>query len=94
MVKRREQKITPSSIEKKEPTAAEVEAFANQADGVVPKKELDKDAPKNFKKMTFPFNEYEYQELLKGVNLSGRGKLNFIRYAMLKLVKELEKEDK
>jgi len=92
MVKRREPKITPSSVEKKEPTAAEIEAFANKADGVETKVDLDKNAPKNYKKITFPFNEYEYEELLKGVNLSGRTRLNFIRYAMLKLVKELQEE--
>jgi hypothetical protein len=42
---------------------------------------------------TYPFvivNEYE--QLVKGARLSGRSKLNFLRYAMLKLTKELQQE--
>jgi hypothetical protein len=92
MVKRREPKISPLAAERKEPTAAEVEAFANKADGVSTEIVLDKNAPRKFKTMTLPFNEYEYEELLKGVNLSDRTKLNFVRYAMLKLAKELQEE--
>jgi len=89
MVKRREQKL---NTEKKEPTAEEIEAFANMADGATTKIVLDKNSPRKFKTISLPFNEYEYEELLKGVNLSGRTKLNFVRYAMLKLAKELQEE--
>lgn len=93
MVKRRTPKVNNLSVVNAEPTAAEVEEFASKADGETKEVKLDKNAPKKFKTMSFPFNEYEYEQLLKGVNLSGRGKLNFIRHAMLKLVKELEKEE-
>ena len=92
MVKRREIKPNQPAIKKEEPTAAQVEAFANMADGETKEIVLDKNAPRKFKTISVPFNEYEYEELLKGVNLSGRTKLNFIRYAMLKLVKDQEEE--
>jgi len=92
MVKRREPQ---TSAEKQEPTKEQIENFAAGADGnkIVPvEKTLDKNAPRKFKNISLPFNEHEYEELLKGVNLSGRTKLNFVRYAMLKLSKELQEE--
>jgi len=45
------------------------------------------------KALRVAFNEYEYEQLAKGTKLSGRSKLNFMRYAMLKLSKELQEED-
>jgi hypothetical protein len=35
-----------------------------------------------------PFNEYEYRQLEEASRRTGRSKLNFIRYAMLKMAAE------
>ena len=96
MVKRRAPKANLSTI-KPEPTDEQIEAFAAGIDGVnkkVPSIALDQNASRKFKTMSVPFNEYEYDQLLKGINLSGRSKLNFVRYAMLKFSKELQEDDK
>jgi len=42
--------------------------------------------------MRVPFNEYEFKQLELACKLSGRSKLNFMRYAMLKFAKELQNE--
>ena len=94
MVKIREPKTRP--LENTEPTAEQVEEFASGAEGAYQKKEpitLDPNLPRKFKTISVPFNEYEYEQLIKGSNLSGRTKLNFVRYAMLKLAKELQEQD-
>ncbi len=94
MVKRREPKANLSVI-KPEPTAEQIEAFAAGVDGESNNPTVrffDKNAPRKFKTISVPFNEYEYEQLLEGINLSGRTKLNFIRYAMLKLAKEMQEE--
>jgi len=94
MVKRRETKANLSVI-KPEPTAEQIEAFASGVDGekINPTvRVLDQNEPRKFKTMSVPFNEYEYDQLMKGINLSGRSKLNFVRYAMLKLAKELQED--
>ncbi|MBE0469973.1 MAG: hypothetical protein IBX55_10765 [Methyloprofundus sp.] len=96
MVKRRDPQASNLSAAKAEPTPEQIEAFAAGVDnGNVESKEkvLDQNAPRTFKTMSVPFNEYEYKQLVKGINLSGRTKLNFVRYAMLKLSKELQDED-
>jgi len=95
MVKRRDPQKNNLSIVKPEPTPEQIEEFASGVDGGKPElkgKTLDQNAPRKFKTISLPFNEYEYEQLLKGINLSGRSKLNFVRYAMLKLAKELEEE--
>ena len=96
MVKRREPKATHLSSVKPEPTAEQIEAFAAGVDGENNKsvvRVLDQNAPRNFKTMSVPFNEYEYEQLSEGIKLSGRTKLNFMRFAMLKFAKELQEED-
>ncbi len=97
MVKRRTPKASGVAVATSEPTAEQIEAFAAGVDGgavavAVPAKtpEPDIDANRDYKAMRVPFNEYEYQQLVKGAALSGRSKLNFMRYAMLKMVRELE----
>lgn len=97
MVKRREPKASGLKQIKSEPTKEQIEAFASRAEGgegaVEPiVKKLDQNANRDYKAMSVPFNEYEFEQLTKGAKLSGRSKLNFMRYAMLKLTKELEKE--
>lgn len=96
MVKRREPKaVTP------EPTAEQIEAFvAGAEDGpLVPSTQTDTQPPalnqnaiRDYKAIRVPFNEYEHQQLEIASQLSGRTKLNFIRYAMLKLAKEIQEE--
>ena len=98
MVKRREPKVLTT-----EPTAEQIEAFVAGAEdgplvssavpgsGVKPPV-LNQNAIRDFKTISVPFNEYEYQQLEIGSQLSGRTKLNFIRYAMLKLAKEIQEE--
>lgn len=97
MVKRRTPKASGAAVAPNEPTAEQVEAFAAGVDGgaatisaTVKTPPTAIDANRDYKAMRVPFNEYEYQQLAKGAALSGRSKLNFMRYAMLKLVRELE----
>ncbi len=63
-----------------------VEAFAAQADN--PGGSLtDPDAPRSFKKINVPFNEYEFKILEEATKRAGRSKLNFIRFAILEASK-------
>ena len=92
MVKRREPKtITP------EPLAEQMEAFvAGAEDGqlvtLTGTPVINKNAIRDYKAIRVPFNEYEYQQLEIASQLSGRTKLNFIRYAMLQLAKEIQQD--
>jgi hypothetical protein len=70
----------------------QIEKFAAGAEGGSIDKKTDQTAIHDFKAIRLPFNQYEYEQLEIGAKLSGRSKLNFIRYAMLKMVKELQKE--
>ena len=97
MVKRRTPKASGGAVAINEPTAEQVEAFAAGVDGgpaalsaTAKAAPPDSAAIRDYKALRVPFNEYEYQQLAKGAALSGRSKLNFMRYAMLKLVRELE----
>jgi hypothetical protein len=99
MVKRRSPKASGLNIIRSEPTPEQIEAFAAGAEGNPTKTEQpkthepDPDANRDFKAIRVPFNEYEYEQLVKGAKLSGRTKLNFMRYAMLKLARELQEEE-
>ncbi|WP_445369962.1 hypothetical protein ACH5Y9_25390 (plasmid) [Methylomonas sp. BW4-1] len=77
--------------------STKIEQFAAGADGGAPIEhakalELDQNANRDYKAMRVPFNQYEHEQLELGAKLSGRTKLNFMRYAMLKLSKELQEE--
>lgn len=90
MVKRREPKATTP-----EPLAEQIEAFVAGAEGgrlAAQAPVSNPNAIRDYKAIRVPFNEYEYQQLEKASQLSGRTKLNFMRYAMLKLAKELQEE--
>jgi hypothetical protein len=80
MVKKRD-----NDIERK------VEEFAGSAEGGNIS-ETDRNAKRSYKAISMPFNQYEFEQLEIGARLSGRSKLNFLRFAMLKLVKELQEE--
>ena len=97
MVKRRSPKAIGLNLVKPQPTAEQIEEFAAGAEGGAsfekPKApELDQDANRDYKAIRFPFNQYEYEQLEIASKLSGRTKLNFMRYAMLKLAKEIQEE--
>jgi hypothetical protein len=90
MVKRREPRASTS---RHQPTAEEVEKFASGAENsiVTPKKrKLDPSAKRDFKAIRVPFNEYEYVILDKAAPKTGRSKLNFIRWAVMQMAKDLE----
>lgn len=92
MVKRREPKATTP-----EPLAEQMEAFvAGAEDGQLvistDTPVVNKNAIRDYKAIRVPFNEYEYQQLEIASQLSGRTKLNFIRYAMLQLAKEIQED--
>jgi hypothetical protein len=71
----------------------EIEKFAAGAEGSpVSSVEVNQTAIRDYKAIRVPFNQYEYEQLEIGARLSGRSKLNFIRYAMLRMVKELQQE--
>jgi hypothetical protein len=90
MVKRREPK---ASVSRPQPTQEQIEAFASGVDGeaVKPKLELKPNAKRDFKAIRVPFNQYEYEILDKAALRSGRTKLNFIRWAILKMAEGSEK---
>lgn len=97
MVKRREPQATAA---KYEPTAEQIEAFAAAADGgsvkTIPepaaKGALDPNANRDYKAIRVPFNEFEFSKLEELALLTGRTKLNLIRWAMLKLAEDVQKE--
>jgi hypothetical protein len=95
MVKRRSPKAIGLNVVKPQPTAEQIEEFAAGAEGggsfeKLKAPELDQDANRDYKAIRFPFNQYEYEQLEIASKLSGRTKLNFMRYAMLKLAKEIQ----
>jgi len=49
---------------------------------------LDPNAPRRYKTISVPFNEYEFKELEKAIEKTKRTKLNFIRWAMLEMSKD------
>jgi hypothetical protein len=97
MVKRREPKASTLNLVNSQPTNEQIEAFAARAEGGSPIEkpktpELDQNAIRDYKAMRVPFNQYEYEQLVAASKLSGRTKLNFMRYAMLKLAKEMQEQ--
>lgn len=92
MVKRREPQASTS---KPRPTQEQIEAFASGADNNIPtpkKTEPDPTAKRDFKAIRVPFNEYEYKILDEAAPKTGRTKLNFIRWAILKMAEDLKKK--
>lgn len=50
------------------------------------KTELDKNAKRDFNAIKVPFNEFEHKALEFAAEKTGRSKLNFIRYAIFKVL--------
>jgi len=93
---RREPKASSTTTVKSQPSTKQIEAFAAAADGGIPEPErnpLNPNAKRDFKAIRVPFNEYEFLKLEEAIQETGRTKLNFIRYAVLKLAKEVQKGD-
>ena len=66
------------------PDLDEVARFGKEADtGTVPK---DPHAPRNFKALRLPFNEYEWDILEEGCEITRRSKLNLLREALIEYV--------
>jgi len=82
MIKRRtptEQTITPD-------LARDISAFGDEATpSTTTKRELDPHAKRDFKAITVPFNEYEFNKLEEIAKKNGRTKLNLIRWAILQI---------
>lgn len=85
-IKKREQVRPADNIE------ARVERFAAAADGGSDEKLIDPSAIRDFKAIRVPFNQFEYEQLEQASKIAGRSKLNFIRYAMLKVAREIMEE--
>jgi len=62
-----------------------INAFAAGADQNT--EYLNPNAPRRYKTISVPFNEYEYRLLEEGIKKTNRTKLNFIRWAMLEMSK-------
>jgi len=98
MVKRREPKASALNLVTKQPTQEQVEAFAAAAEGrggesqsiQIKEPGANPSAIRDYKAMRVPFNQYEFEQLEMASKLSGRSKLNFMRYAMLKFAKEIQ----
>jgi len=80
MVKPRDRKLSDQDIDNK------IERFASGADGA-PTQNLEPSAPRNYKKINVPFNEYEFHKLEEAAARAGRSKLNYLRWAMLEQTK-------
>lgn len=77
MVKRREPTVIAGSVEKR------IEAFAAAADHVVTQPmQTNSEAPRDYKAIRVPFNQYEYELLEKLCKKTNRSKLNMIRHAL------------
>lgn len=93
MVKRREPKASALNLLTSQPTDEQIEAFAAGAEGGTKIEQANKpeqNAIRNYKAMRVPFNQHEYEQLEAASKLSGRSKLNVMRYAMLKFAKEIQ----
>lgn len=90
MVKRREPRASTTG---RQPTKEQVETFASGAENSTVTKikpKLDPSAKRDFKAIRVAFNEYEYSILNEAAPKTGRSKLNFIRWAVLQMAKNLD----
>ena len=79
-----------------QPSEQEVEKFASLADAGKGKDLAtgpNPRAPRNYKSIAVPFNEYEFQKLEWLCEQTGMSKNAIIRYLILTHAKELEREE-
>lgn len=90
MVKARTPATAVKPVERATDIDARIEKFASSADGNTSQslKPLDKDAPRNFKSINVPLNEYENAVLENLCKQQNRSKLNMIRHAILKMAED------
>jgi hypothetical protein len=94
MVKRRTP-VETTAISSPEDIAQKVASFAAGAEGVIetpPSQEADPNASRDYKSIRVPFNEHEYSVLDEAARLTGRSKLNFIRWAILQMAEQAKKD--
>lgn len=89
MVKRRDPAVVSRA---KEPTPEEIEAFAAAVDGAPERPALEPKAKRDYKAIRVPFNEYEFEQLEILATKTGRSKLNAIRWAILKMAEDVQKQ--
>lgn len=83
MVKRRDpQRTGQGRNQMDEQYNEQVEAFAAGADGASTQN-LQRTAPRNYKTINVRFNQYEFEQLERAAQKSGRSKLDYLRRAML-----------
>lgn len=94
MVKRRTP-VETTTTSSPEDIAQKVASFAAGAEGVIeptPAQEADPNASRDYKSIRVPFNEHEYSVLDEAARLTGRSKLNFIRWAILQMAEQVKKD--
>ena len=94
MVKRRAP-VETTAPPSPEDLAQKVASFAAGAEGVIetqPVQEADPNASRDYKSIRVPFNEHEYSVLDEAARLTGRSKLNFIRWAILQMAEQTKKD--
>ena len=68
----------------------QIAQFTEAADGEAVKPvALDKNAKRTFKAMQVVFNEWEFKRLEAACEVTGRTKLGFVRFALLKVIDEI-----
>lgn len=88
MIKNRK-KPKAARVESELSRAMEIDSFVNGADQ--PRKEpLDKNAPRNYKKIALPFNKYEFEVLTKYAEMTNRSKSDFLRVSLLSMAARIE----
>ena len=94
MVKKRTNNFKPNnhiSNTAVEKFAAGADDISNEdAKKIIEKKVNNKDAPRTHKALTISLNKYEYDELIKGAEDTGRSRANFIRRAIIEEAKKTE----
>jgi hypothetical protein len=78
-------------VKRRAPSSEAVKAFASKADtppvqvkvNVQSPPELQPDAPRDYKSIRLPLNQYEYEKLCELCKATQRGKLNAIRWAII-----------
>ncbi len=83
MVKRREKDTKDSK--------AKIARFVGEADKAG-EEVLNPKAPRNYKSIAIPFNEYEFERLEFVCDKTGRSKNSLIRYLILQYAQKIEEE--
>lgn len=95
MVKRRTP-VETSAILSPEEMAQKINSFAAGAEGFdntpSANQQPNMNASRDYKSIRVPFNQHEYSVLDEAARLTGRSKLNFIRWAILQMAEDAKKD--